>query len=169
MDNLNSSIIIGVFSGLLTSAVLRVLKSLWDHNIKPGYENAIYKDAKIEGKWIGRFVDEYEEDFEPDAEDDDDKPNRYGLELERVGHAISGVLIGLDGGDAGRVFEVKGSFRNLIISGTFESKNKQCIERGCLNLMLKGNGLRMEGYLTNYEDNDHEVFASKILFCRNNS
>lgn len=167
MEPTSSAILIGVASGLLVSAMGLILRSIWLSIMKPAYENAIYKDARIEGKWHGYFVNEYDEqDIEQLR---DQGTNEYILEINRSGHSISGSLIGTSGGDEGRVYELTGSFRNLILVSTIEAKNKQYLERGCLNLMVKKNGNQLEGYQTNYEDDDHEVYASRIVFNRNNA
>ncbi|MGL4318688.1 MAG: hypothetical protein ACRCTL_19020 [Pseudomonas sp.] len=166
MDNLQISIIIGVISGLATSAIGLVIRSLWINSIKPAYENTIYRDAKIEGKWHGIMVFEYDDNLD---EHKNSGTNEYIMEVYRQGHSISGMFLGTSGGDEGRVFDISGSFRNLIFTTIFESKNKQCIERGTLNLMLKSNGSRLEGFYTNYEDDTHSIFAQKIVFSRNNA
>lgn len=167
LDPMYTSILVGVASGLLVSAIGLILRALWLNLIKPAYENAIYKDVRIEGKWHGFFVNEYgEHDFEQLRKNG---VNEYILEINRSGHSITGSLIGTSGGDEGRVYDVLGSFRNLILTSTIEAKNKIYIERGCLNLMVKNNGNKLEGYQTNYEDDDHEVYASKIVFSRNNA
>lgn len=162
---MNSSIIIGVVSGLLASAIGLIIRNVWLNVVKPAYEDAIYKDAKIEGKWHGSHVDNYGEL----GLDEEVYGNQYIMEISRSGHAIQGSIVGTSGGDEGRVYELTGTFRNLIVAATFESKNRQYIERGCLNLMVKKNGNQLEGYYTNYEDNNHEVFASRIVFNRNSA
>ena len=155
MNDTTISIIIGVCSGMIASAVGLIIRSIWLNSIKPAFENAVYKDIKIEGKWIGSY-----------KRDGNHAVNEYLLSLTRKSHGISGTLIGTKGGDEGRVFTLKGSFRNLILTSTFESTNDVCLERGCLNLMVKNNGKSLSGVFTNYFDSAHEVSARDITFSR---
>lgn len=68
LNPLYVSIVLGVVSGLLASAMGLLFRSFWLNTIKPAYENSIYKDAKIEGKWHGYFVSEYNESIEQSRE-----------------------------------------------------------------------------------------------------
>jgi hypothetical protein len=52
-SNLLLSLGSGVISGLVASGLLLFFSSFWSSSIVPWYEERIYKDARIEGKWRG--------------------------------------------------------------------------------------------------------------------
>ncbi|MCK6437914.1 hypothetical protein [Rivihabitans pingtungensis] len=51
MNQTTFSIITGVAGGILTTVLLYLARRLWIGVVYPAWENAIYKDTKIEGKW----------------------------------------------------------------------------------------------------------------------
>ena len=100
------------------------------------------------------------------AEESHDWLHTFAVTLERKGHIVSGTMLGTTGGNEGRNYVISGSFRNLILTGTYESTDRSEIERGCFSLMLKNNGSCLHGYMVAYSDNDHELGAIRTTWSR---
>lgn len=52
-------LLIGLFSGLTTSLVLLVLRYVIRGGLNPWVENLLYRDAHVEGTWIGALIPYY--------------------------------------------------------------------------------------------------------------
>lgn len=76
-----NSMFIAIISGLLTTFIIIVLRGMWKKIIFPWYENTLYRDALIEGKWISRFVDS------DDAEELDNLEHK----LDEIENEISNI------------------------------------------------------------------------------
>ena len=57
MDSLFSQGIIGIATGIVTSAILLLIKTLWDKNLYPFLQELKYQGVKIDGKWVGKLID----------------------------------------------------------------------------------------------------------------
>lgn len=105
-------------------------------------------------------------DKKQSIEDKHDWLHTFAVTLERKGHIVRGTMLGTTGGNEGRNYVISGSFRNLILTGTYESTDRSEIERGCFALMLKNNGSCLHGYIVAYSDNDHELGAIRTTWSR---
>ncbi|WP_348731822.1 hypothetical protein [Rheinheimera texasensis] len=211
MDSLSVSVFTGVVAGLITSAFLIVLRRIWINTLVPAWEDAVYKDVKIEGRWkaslnlysvdptrvrslISRArASEREKvlaEIEREKVDGGDskqvnnvkKPSEtnhgkdrkvtitrkeplideFILTLKRTGHNIEGTMLCTKGENEGRAYNLKGSLRNLILSGVFESESRSMLERGSISLVLANNGSALVGYLLVYSDDEHVISPMKI-------
>ncbi|ENJ1743267.1 hypothetical protein AB0536_004699, partial [Vibrio parahaemolyticus] len=118
---------IGITSGLVVTLFVVVFRNFWVSVITPWFEDRVYKDAKIEGKWFGVFPNQ--DDLRQDV-----------VSLKRHGHEVKGKLICIKGGDEGEEYELSGSFRNLILTLTYESTDESSTDRGTLTLQCISSG-----------------------------
>jgi hypothetical protein len=144
---------IGITSGLVVTLFVVVFRNLWIAVITPWIEDRVYKDAKIEGKWFGLF------------------PNQANLRqevisLKRHGHEVSGKLICTEGGDEGEEYILKGSFRNLILTLTYESTNESSTDRGTYTLQCIRSGERLSGFLSTYNGLRDKIEPCSIVWFR---
>lgn len=160
-----TAILLGIVSGLFTTLIVVVIHFLWVKVIIPRYENTVYKDALIEGRWKGEstlytidedHVEEWAGTYKIS------KSNKYNVDLIRVGHAVSGTMLITSGPDEGKSFRIEGSFRNLILAATYESMDRSAIDRGALSLMIEHNGEIFSGYVAQYVDPHHRVEPVKM-------
>lgn len=56
--NAQESIILGVLSGVLTSALIFMVSQLWINTFVPWYQSLRYQGADISGSWFAEFSDE---------------------------------------------------------------------------------------------------------------
>ena len=229
------SIVTGIVAGLLTSVVLYLAQRIWVGTVLPAWENAIYKDTRIEGRWDAQLfpvaIDptrvrdliqgvknkerlrfhsllrkisadaeqkakalsapeetdkqtEQPSSPEPKLATPPSKPvqasrnskskdseneldiDTFTVTINRVGHRITGYMLGTVGGNKGRNYKICGSFRNLILTATLEPESTSCIERGALCLSLRDNGSTFEGYIATYGDSSHSIAALKTEWHR---
>lgn len=140
------SIILGIVSGLLTSFVVICLQGVWRNTLLPLYEECVYKDLKIEGLWVIKY---------PGTEMEEQ------VELKRRAHFVSGKIVSLKGADAGKEYTFEGIFKNLIVTGSYSSSSRAGLDRGVFSLMVKNNGIGLEGHGLVYNDETHSVDAVK--------
>ncbi|ELF6907088.1 hypothetical protein RA806_003578 [Vibrio cholerae] len=93
-------------------------------------------------------------------------PIEVRLEINRIGHQITGTLVEIGGASQIHTYEVSGSFKNLILTGVYENDDRSHIDRGSLSLMLKNNGSKLEGFFSSYADQDHCTVPFKCVLNR---
>jgi hypothetical protein len=147
------SISIGVAGGLVATLISAIIFQYWNKVIKPGFENMVYKDSKIEGRW------ELETEFQG-------KQRSGIMGIKRSGHQITGTVTHVDEDDKYNTYEIIGSFKNLILTVSYDSTDKSTIARGSLTLMLMDNGSRFEGWLAYYSFDTKEICSTKYTCKR---
>ena len=55
---MEANIISGLISGLVVSIFVLVFRQFWNSVIVPWFEERVYKDVHIEGKWFGLFPED---------------------------------------------------------------------------------------------------------------
>jgi len=129
-----SSLIPGLVGGLLATLLVVALKNFWVKVVEPWYEEKVYQDAHIEGRWKSQYTL-------------DGSVREGTIELKRKAHAVSGTITLLTGPNKGKSFQFQGAFRNLIMTASYASTDKNALDRGTLTLMLVGNGRRLDGFM----------------------
>jgi hypothetical protein len=151
MSDLLLSLGSGVISGLVASGLLLFFSAYWSSAIVPWYEERIYKDAKIEGKWRGTISMT------------DGGQSDYILEISRKGHDVLGTITGVDSGES---YRMKGEFRNMLLTFEYESANPNSIDRGCFTMVLVNNGKNFKGCGSFYFPPTHQVEKADIEYAR---
>jgi len=90
------------------------------------------------------------------------------VEIKRVGHQVTGKLIEIGGASEVCSYMISGSFKNLILSGCYETTSKDNIDRGALSLMLFDNGKKLEGFFSSYSDSGHRVVPMQCVLRKRN-
>ncbi|MBT1063035.1 hypothetical protein KJY73_05575 [Bowmanella sp. Y26] len=93
-------------------------------------------------------------------------PIEVRVEIKRVGHSIFGQIVEIGGASDIHTYSVKGSFKNLILTGEYENQDCSHIDRGSLSLMLRGNGRSLEGFFSSYDDGEHHMAPFKCVLKR---
>lgn len=156
-ESITSSIGSGVVSGLITSFIIFLALGYKRNVIDKYFENLLYKDVCIEGNWNveGTFYD--------------GKTAKRKLKMERVGNRIEGVLSSTQGHDEGDIWDINGEVRNTIITATYASQNKSSLDRGTFTLMIKDNGLKLEGICALYSNKVHAVKYAEFICTKDKS
>lgn len=145
MNALALSLVAGVVSGVIASLIVFAFRVYWLKILQPWYENRLYQGAVIEGDWTTTI------DF-PDG-----TTNTHRITLRRVGYTVSGVANCVSGYSEGQTYEFAGTFKNLLLTGTYQVTNSRSLERGTFTLMLVQGGARLQGYLSYYDNLVHSV------------
>lgn len=90
------------------------------------------------------------------------------VEISRVGHKVSGRIIEIGGASKVHTYTITGGFKNLILSGCYETCSKDHIDRGALSLMLKNNGKVFEGFFSSYGDTQHAIKPMQCVLKKKN-
>lgn len=89
-------------------------------------------------------------------------------QLKRVGHSIKGKIIEIGGASDIHTYSIEGSFKNLILTATYESTSEDHIDRGALSLMLLKNGEVFEGFFSSYADQNHRMIPMRCFLSKKN-
>jgi hypothetical protein len=156
MSNFVGSVVAGIISGLIATFMALVVRTFWIRAIVPWYEERVYRDAKIEGRWHSRV------EYSDSAEDWDE----FIVEIHRKSHHINATMTCIDGANKGNIYNFSGSFGNLILTGSYVSSDHTRLARGTLTLSLIRDGQAMEGYGAIYSPIKGCIFYSKISINR---
>lgn len=150
---MKDAIAAGLISGAIVTLSVIVFRSFWKSVVVPWFEDRVYKDARIEGKWFSLYPG--------------DQPYRQEtIVLERRGHAIRGTMICTNGADEGDSYSLSGSFRNLLLPLIYESSDRSRIDRGTITLRSTDDGRGFSGRLAAYGSQDDEVFSARVVWFR---
>lgn len=144
------SILIGVISSILAAFLVYLFKQLIDYSIKR-FIVIHDSDVNINCEWIGTTED-------PDYEEI--------VTINRVGENITGEIKTIKGKYAGREYIFEGKYRNLILTATYKSKNKNDLERGSFSLQITDIGNTFEGYALYCDDYNRSINSTKYKFIR---
>lgn len=148
MQQLSFNLILGIVSGLVATFLTMFIRSYWNKVILPWYEERIYKDAHIEGKWLGEF-----------SHSADEHVSHYIFNIRRESHHISGEMISKD---SGTLYTLQGEFRNMILTLTYTSTILRAVDRGCFTFLLTNNGRELAGYGAFYYSPTRQIETASI-------
>jgi len=89
-------------------------------------------------------------------------------QFKRVGHSVTGKIIEIGGASDIHTYSVNGTFKNLILTATYESTSDDHIDRGALSLMLLRNGVVFDGFFSSYSDGDHRMVPMRCFLSKKN-
>ena len=153
IDSTVKNVLVSVISGISVSFLLLIIKRLWTNTLFPWFENLVYRDLKIEGQWYGLYTDL-------------DTIRKDIIKIDRKGHAIEGTLRCISEPEQGEEYLVKGTFKNLILSLTYETSDKSKTDRGSLTLMSKNNGLILRGKIAFYNNGQDSIEYWNVFWFR---
>ena len=148
------NIIAGLVSGGVVSFLVLVVSKLWKGVIEPWFEERVYKDLHIEGKWYSLYVETG--DLRQDT-----------INIKRHGHVITGNMTCKTGQDDGEEYSLSGSFRNMLLPLTYEASDKSKSDRGTITLKSTFNGQRLRGEIAMYETRRDRIETTKVIWFRN--
>lgn len=96
------------------------------------------------------------------------QPIMVKAEIRRKGHSITGRFIETGGASDIHTYQIWGTFKNLILTATYESISKDHIDRGALSLMLLKNGEILEGFFSSYGDGNHRITPMRCVLTKRN-
>lgn len=151
--DMSDNILAGLVSGLLVTFLVVVVRTIWYTTIIPWFENRVYKDVLIEGRWFSLYPTVVGERQET-------------VSLERHGHEVSGSIICNSGSDEGEKYNVHGSFRNMILSLIYENADKAKVDRGTITLKCINSGERLSGQISTYHHRTDSIISGQVIWFR---
>src|SRR5271166_3798072 len=115
MSELAFSLVTGIISGVIATFLIVIFAWFWRTVVEPWYENLVYKDARIEGRWGAKGIFDFLGQGRLEEE--------FTWTLTRVGHSVKGIIVCVSGPDKGLTYDVVGTFRNLVLTATYTSQN----------------------------------------------
>ncbi|HHF2855184.1 TPA: hypothetical protein ACPJZ8_004408 [Vibrio diabolicus] len=150
MIDLNS-VVAGIVAGLITGVLIWLFRVVWLSILKPLTEDLLYKGVRIDGLWFSELVDT-------------DSIHKEEISVVQRGNSISGTIKTLEGQDKGSSYRFTGSFKNLILTGTYESTSKYMTDRGTFTLKLSDNGGELKGVTTYVGDTDGSLCSAEYIW-----
>ena len=149
MPRITEGLVVGVVSGLVTSAILFVFLQYWSRVVIPWFEERVYRGIRIDRKW------KIKADGETRAQAE--------ATITQSAHRISGLIIWQE---AGTTFEYKltGEFRDLILTATYKQRSVNTLDRGTITLFCKQNGQLLEGCYAWYDFNKSDIIGGKYAW-----
>jgi hypothetical protein len=144
-------------AGIVTAFVIEiVIKNFWRKVVRPWYENTVYRDAQIEGRW------------EAKATIDGQEVKRV-WKITRQGHAIKADVTSTGGYDEGETFRMTGTFKNLLLTGSYNPTDLSRTDRGTYTLQLICDGQTFKGVIAYYSRDRGIVSYGAYELTRTNS
>lgn len=134
------------FIGFFVFIVTTVANSFTGRYIKPKLRNLFSDEPRISGRWKSTFIEDKQEYVED-------------LELEQKGRIITGS-ISLMYDDKQYRYNLRGEFRHLILTCTFESVDNDDIERGVI-FMKYIDKCALDGWQGHFSNDSKNLVSSK--------
>jgi len=158
LDSLTSNIIIGILTGILTTALLYLISRMFMDWVMPWYRSVKYTGIDVSGVW------ETKQDFKSSTE--------YSLlNLRQKADRLDGlwtISITQNGSDDNEIktFTIKGSIEDRFALLTSKNTDQRQIGLGTMLLEAVGNGFELTGCETWYSVDNKEIKADKISLKR---
>lgn len=152
-----TEIFIGVFSGVLTTALLFLIRELWIKTVSPWYQSVRYKGADISGSWYS------ESDFE------DKSKNVFSMVLEQNAHSVVGSLqytLTSPQGGYNIDYAVAGEYWEGYLYLSCRSKDRRTYSHGVMFIKLVSNGKGLFGQFSFRDAIKDQVTTTPISFDR---
>ncbi|CNF49412.1 MULTISPECIES: hypothetical protein [Yersinia] len=160
-------IIIGVFSGVVTTSLIFLIKILFTKWLIPFYEQVMYRGAIIDGEWFTSA----KEKFEINGVMGETITTVY-LNIKQKAHKISGnlQLNGLrDGLENRLIYTIEGNYIDGYANFTCLCVNRNISSVGVMLLKNKSIGSRLEGSISFREGFNDSILNLQIELARINS
>lgn len=133
--------IIGIVTGILTTAALFLMKVYWSNSVKPFLEATRYQGVKIDGYWFGSSANENSEQGEIYS-------NEARLALRQNAHALEGEFF-FKFSNLHKSFAIEYSVKGYMWEGyitlNFTPKDKRLTSYGTALLKLHDGGHLLVG------------------------
>src|SRR5712692_8357813 len=154
MPSLSESIITGVVSGILTTAVLFLLKKLFDGVVLPWYRNLVYRGVNISDQWKNEM------EFPGGTH------QTLIANIKQRAHAVEGDLT-ITKTRNGQLFVTKtlllvGEIHDRLLLATIKPMSDKEIAAATLLLEVVGNGSRMRGATSWYDATGGRILQEDV-------
>ncbi len=146
------NIVAGLVAASIYALAVFLFQTAWKTHCEPWFENKVYQDAQIEGQWeISYEVGVIRKEL---------------VTLKRRAHGVTGEIVGIEGPDIGKTYQLSGIFKNLLLTASYSSTDKKSLDRGTFTLQLANNGGSLEGSSSYYDDDTHKITSDECIWSR---
>lgn len=153
---MQAEIVLGVVSGVMTSGILLLAKSLWSDHAEPFVKKVQYSGLDISGQWTALFVSE-------------DSATRFALDITQSAHAITGTC-SLEFYSASNEYRmpqtITGELWEGYLSLRFKAVDRKITSYSVGLLKVSGGGVGLEGMHLFRDVNDEVVNNISISYAR---
>ena len=138
MDSVSANIVLGVVSGVITSAVLALCVRIFQTTVVPWVQERIYGGISVEGEWNGQRKD-------------GDVEYNFQLVVEQVGSRLSGIFLAVDKFPdrvTTRSFALSGILHGTYAVLTYFPTTRSTVGGGAFVLQLLEGGDRLSGAMS---------------------
>ena len=157
--SITESIILGVFTGVVTSAALVIIGQIFYKIFIPWYQSIIYKGINISGEWT------YEMNF-----DSGNKSHFFAKIYQKAGYIECTITeaktVANSNKTEARVFKYKGKLVDRLLTLTGRDTSERNFGVYTFLLEIKGGGKTMEGFTSRYCLTDHIIKGTEIVWVR---
>lgn len=160
--NVSYSIIIGVVSGVITSALIWVAVNFFRTKILPWYQAISYQGVKISGEWVGFY--QQATSVRTNSDDPD-----YNIQITQKGHQIHGEMTrnkNQDGTREPKIFTFVGLFKDGNLVFSYKPKDSTRLGLGSYVLKLTDDGRKLHGRSLYITSNGGDVAQFEVIWKR---
>ncbi|EGR0671656.1 hypothetical protein JKP11_21720 [Vibrio vulnificus] len=149
------NLVSGLVSGLIVVLITLVISRVWTLIVVPWFEERVYKDVKIEGKWFSYYTGGM-------------LGRQEVITLKRHGHQITGTMVCTNIGqpDHGEQYNIHGTFKNLILPLVYENDNQSKTDRGTITLKSTFSAKKLVGQISYYSCREDIINTSIVTWYR---
>lgn len=157
MPSIQSTIVLSVVSGIITSSLIFILISLFKGMVIPWYQKVIYQGVNISGAWCGKIEGGHQ---------------LITLNLKQSANKIDGTANFASNitqnahWEPLRVFNIKGTIQDRFISISGNHCDQQRLGVNSFLLEVIGDGRKISGVFTYYSVGISEITSDPIIFSR---
>ncbi len=153
---MESEVVLGVVTGVLTSGLLWTMKALWTRSIEPYLSKVRYKGLDVSGPWTAIDLNE-------------SNAIRFSMDLKQSAHALSGTcmmeLYSTDN-EFKVMLDVTGDLWEGYISLTLKPEDRKISSYSVALLKVAGGGVALVGGHLFRNVNDEKVDEMSVSFVR---
>lgn len=160
MEGIVAQAMLGIVTGILTTALLWLLKAAWDAKLHPLLQKARYDGIIVAGKWRGT------------GDGDDGSRTEVTLYLNQNAHAISGTFA-VDHDSPRKKYTIHHSASGFVREGlmilTFSPVDRRITSYSMAMLKITGAGSALSGQLVFRAVDSESVVAEQVELVRDES
>jgi hypothetical protein len=149
------NIVLGIISGILTSAFIFLLSKIFVNIVMPWYQRIIYKGVDLNGEWLGEMIDTAELSFP------------FRINLIQNAHDLSGNAhidkSKAKDSDHGTHYKMNGYVWEGYVTLNFQSDDRTRLSFATSLLQVKKGGLKLEGYFV-FRDMRHDEIRERLVY-----
>ena len=158
MTNLLEQGVLGIVTGILTTAILFLGKVSWSKKIRPMLHDMRYDGVRIEGAWQGTGEDK-----------DQGWRTEMSLFLEQTATQISGTFVVNHKSDSAAYeapFRTTGYIRDGYVILNFTPVDRRITSYATALMKISGGGFELQGQMTFRDINADQVTSEHVHLAR---